>query len=172
MEEEQASEEKPAPAKKGPPTIVLLLGAVVATGASAAAGAVLGPSLAGKKNSEAAAHSAAIAAAAASGEDAPPGDAAALEPIIVDVRDATGELHHLKVSLAIELGHGVTEEEFKKLIPRIRDAAISYLRGLPFDQVTTPAKFDPIRTELGERIAHAAGKERVRRVLFTDFVAQ
>jgi flagellar basal body-associated protein FliL len=171
MEEEQSAEpEKAAPAKRGPPTIVLLLGAVIATGASAAAGAVLGPSLAGKKQSEAAAH--ASAAAAASGEDAPPGEAAALEPIIVDVRDASNELHHLKVSLAIELGHGVTEEEFKKLVPRIRDAAISYLRGLPFDAITTPAKFDPIRTELGERIAHAAGKERIRRVLFTDFVAQ
>jgi len=169
MDEEQAELEKAIPVKKGPPTIVLLIGAVIATGASAAAGAVLGPSLAGHK-APAAAHGAAAASAAP--EDAPPGEAAALDPIIVDVRDATGELHHLKVSIACELGHGVSEEEFKKLVPRMRDAAISFLRSLPFDEITTPAKFDPIRSELGERIAHAAGKERVRRVLFTDFVAQ
>jgi flagellar basal body-associated protein FliL len=169
MDEEQAELEKAIP-KKGPPTVVLLIGAVIATGASAAAGAVLGPSLAGHK-APPAAHAAAGAASAAA-EDTPPGEAAALDPIIVDVRDATGELHHLKVSIACELGHGVSEEDFKKLVPRMRDAAISYLRGLPFDEITTPAKFDPIRSELGERIAHAAGKERVRRVLFTDFVAQ
>lgn len=171
MEDEQSSEqEKAVPVKKGPPTIVLLLGAVIATGASAAAGAVLGPSLAGNKPA-AAAHGA-PAASASSSDDGPPGEAATLEPIIVDVREASGELHHLKVGLAIELGHGVTEEEFKKLVPRLRDAAISYLRSLPFDEVTTPAKFDPIRTELGERIAKAAGKDKIKRVLFTDFVAQ
>jgi flagellar basal body-associated protein FliL len=171
MEEEQSAEqEKAVPVRKGPPTIVLLLGAVIATGASAAAGAVLGPSLAGNKP-VAAVHGA-PATSASSSEDGPPGEAATLEPIIVDVREASGELHHLKVGLAIELGHGVTEEEFKKLVPRLRDAAISYLRGLPFDEVTTPSKFDPIRTELGERIAHAAGKDKIKRVLFTDFVAQ
>jgi flagellar basal body-associated protein FliL len=169
MEDDSQELEKAIPVKKGPPTVVLLLGAIIATGASAAAGAVLGPSLAGQK-AQTAAHAA--PAASASAEDAPPGEAASLDPIIVDVREANGELHHLKVGLSIELGHGVTEEEFKKLVPRIRDAAISYLRGLPFDAITTPAKFDPIRTELGERIAHAAGKERIRRVLFTDFVAQ
>ena len=169
MDEEQADLEKIIPVKKGPPTIVLLIGAVIATGASAAAGAVLGPSLAGHKTPAAAQ---APSAAASASEDAPPSEAAALDPIVVDVRDASGELHHLKVGIACELGHGVTEEEFKKLVPRMRDSAISYLRGLPFDEITTPAKFDSIRTELGERIAHAAGKERVHRVLFTDFVAQ
>lgn len=168
---ENADDKAAEPAKKkGPKLGLLMIGAVLATGTSAAAGAVLGPALAGKSQKDAAA---VHGAASAQGEgEAPPGEAAALDPIIVDVREAGGEMHHLKVGLAVELGHGVTEEEFKKLVPRMRDAAISYLRGLPFDEIASPAKFDSIRSELGERIARAAGGKRVERVLFTDFVAQ
>ena len=149
--------------------LLLVLGAIAATGTSAAAGAVLGPTFAGRQ-APAAEHAA--AGASSHGEEGVPGEAAALDPIIVDVREANGEMHHLKVGIALELGHGVSEDEIKKLMPRMRDAAISYLRGLPFDEIASPAKFDPIRAELGERIEHAAGKSRVTRVLFTDFVAQ
>ena len=45
----------------------------------------------------------------------------ALEPIIVDVRESNGELHHLKISLALELEQGVKEEEFKRLSKEMRD---------------------------------------------------
>ena len=180
MEEEAKSPEgdgaKPAK-KKGSKLVLLVLGAVVATATSAAAGAVLGPALTGGKPAKgepppraAAAHA---AAAAQGGEgEGPVSEPAALDPIIVDVREANGEMHHLKVGIAVELGVGVPEEEFKKLIPRMRDAAISFLRGLPFDDIASPQKFDAIRNELGERMSKAAGKGRVQRVLFTDFVAQ
>jgi flagellar basal body-associated protein FliL len=160
--EDEGEPKKPA---KSSAKLFLIIGAVLATGGSAAAGAVLGPSLA-KKHAPA-------AAASAAGEHADePGELAALDPIIVDIREINGDAHHLKVGIAVELGKGVTEEEFKKQVPRIRDSAISYLRSLRFDEISSPAKFDPIRTELGERIAHASGKAKVQRVLFTDFVAQ
>ena len=160
-------EEQPKKPKKSNAKLFLIIGAVLATGGSAAAGAVLGPSLAGKGQAQAAAAAASAAEHAEEG-----GELAALDPIIVDIREANGEAHHLKVGIAVELGKGVTDEEFKKQVPRIRDSAISYLRSLRFDEVSSPAKFDPIRTELGERIAHASGKAKVQRVLFTDFVAQ
>jgi flagellar FliL protein len=179
VEEEAKSPEgdgaKPAK-KKGSKLVLLVLGAVVATATSAAAGAVLGPALTGAKPAKAEAASRAAAAHAAAergGEgEGPVSEPAALDPIIVDVREANGEMHHLKVGIAVELGVGVPEEEFKKLIPRMRDAAISFLRGLPFDDIASPQKFDAIRNELGERMSKAAGKGRVQRVLFTDFVAQ
>jgi flagellar basal body-associated protein FliL len=162
----EGEDEPKKPAKSGG-KLFLIIGAVLATGGSAAAGAVLGPSLATKG------HASAAPAASASSEHADEsGELAALDPIIVDIREANGDAHHLKVGIAVELGKGVTDEEFKKQIPRIRDSAISYLRSLKFDEISSPAKFDPIRTELGERIAHASGKAKVQRVLFTDFVAQ
>ncbi|MET0595911.1 MAG: flagellar basal body-associated FliL family protein [Polyangiaceae bacterium] len=181
-EESQQSEEEGEPKKpaKSSGKLFLIIGAVLATGGSAAAGAVLGPAMAGKGHAQAA------PAAEGKGEKGEKsekgekgehgggeeGELATLDPIIVDVREANGDAHHLKVGIAVELGKGVTEEEFKKQIPRIRDSAISYLRSLKFDEISSPSKFDPIRTELGERIAHASGKARVQRVLFTDFVAQ
>jgi flagellar FliL protein len=160
---------EPKKAAKSSGRLFLIIGAVIATGGSAAAGAVLGPSLAGKGHAPAASAPAAVASGEHGGEE---GELASLDPIIVDIREANGDAHHLKVGIAVELGKGVTEEEFKKQVPRIRDTAISYLRSLRFDEISTPSKFDPIRTELGERIAHASGKAKVQRVLFTDFVAQ
>jgi flagellar basal body-associated protein FliL len=162
-------EDEPKKPAKSSGRLFLIIGAVIATGGSAAAGAVLGPSLAGKGHA-AAAPSAAASVAGEHGEEG--GELAALDPIIVDIRESNGDAHHLKVGIAVELGKGVTEEEFKRQVPRIRDTAISYLRSLKFDEITSPSKFDPIRTELGERIAHASGRAKVQRVLFTDFVAQ
>jgi flagellar basal body-associated protein FliL len=168
-ESQQDGEEEPKKPAKSSGKLFLIIGAVLATGGSAAAGAVLGPSLATKGHAQ----SAAAAAAAASSEHGEEGgELAALDPIIVDIREANGDAHHLKVGIAVELGKGVTDEEFKRQVPRIRDSAISYLRSLRFDEISSPSKFDPIRTELGERIAHASGKAKVQRVLFTDFVAQ
>ena len=105
--------------------------------------------------------------------DEPPVETVTLDPLIVDVREGQGPLHHLKVTLAIELAtKSKDEEEIKKLMPRARDAAIEYTRALTFDQVTTPKLFEGIRTDLGERVAKAIGQTRVKRVLFTDFVVQ
>jgi flagellar basal body-associated protein FliL len=157
----------PKKSGKGGGKLFLILGAVIATGGSAAAGAVLGPSLASKGHAPGASSAASAEHAADEG-----GTVAALDPIIVDIREANGDMHHLKVGLAVELAKGVTDEEFKRQTPRIRDTAISYLRSLKFDEISSPTKFDPIRSELGERIAHASGKAKVQRVLFTDFVAQ
>lgn len=169
-ESQQAEgEDEPKKPAKSSGKLFLIIGAVLATGGSAAAGAVLGPSLASKGHAQAAP----AASASASGEHGEEGgELAALDPIIVDIREANGDMHHLKVGIAVELGKGVTDEEFKRQVPRIRDTAISYLRSLKFDEISSSAKFDPIRTELGERIAHASGRAKVQRVLFTDFVAQ
>jgi len=170
----KAEVEPKKPAGKSKGRILLILGAVVATGGAAAGGALIGPALVNRARAAAAAATAtASAAAAASAESSDEaGEVAALDPIVVDVREVNGEMHHLKVGIALELGKGVSEEEFKRHVPRIRDAAISYLRSLKFEDILGSAKFDPIRAELGERVVHAAGKAKVQRVLFTDFVAQ
>jgi len=92
--------------------------------------------------------------------------------LIVDIRTSTGETHHLKVGVAIELAKPVPEEEQKKLMVRAKDAALSYLRTLSYDEVTSQEKFEAIKKELNERISKAMGHGRVNRVLFTEYVVQ
>ena len=95
-----------------------------------------------------------------------------LPALIVDIRTSTGEVHHLKLAMAIELSKPVPEEEQKKLIVRAKDAALSYLRTLTYDEVTSQEKFDGIKKELNDRIGKAMGHGRVNRVLFTEYVVQ
>ena len=92
--------------------------------------------------------------------------------MIVDIRTSTGEVHHLKVTVAVELAKPVPEEEQKKLMIRAKDAALSYLRTLSYDEVTSQEKFEGIKKELNERISKAMGHGRVNRVLFTEYVVQ
>jgi flagellar basal body-associated protein FliL len=164
---------KPASGKKK--TAALLVITLVAAVGSGLAGALYGPSLFARAKAAPPPSSSAPDLAASGNvekDDPAPAEALALEPLIVDVRHTDGELHHLKVGIALELSKPMPEEEMKKLSPRARDAAITYLRTLTLDEVTSPTKFEEIRTELGERVIRSMGKSRVHRVLFTDFVAQ
>lgn len=176
MEQEAKADAQPAPAKgKGGKVllIVVLLIVVVAVGVG---GVLFGAKLqAGVKPPPR--HAAAAEAEAEEEEEEPkgarlPAESAPLEALIVDVKGMDGEIHHLKVGLTLELGKPVPEEEMKRLSPRARDAAITYLRSLTLDDIGTPSKFEEIRKEMHERISAAMGKGRVKRVLFTDFVAQ
>ncbi len=162
----------PAAAKgKGKGKLVALLVTVLLlAGGSAAAGVAFGPKL---LKPRAAKHPPSAASADAEGEgEGAPKASHTLDPIVVDIRVGDEELHHIKVGLALELGGEPKEEELKGLVPRGRDAAIGYLRSLTLVEVTDPAKFEGIRTELSHRIVKAMGKKVVKRVLFTDFVVQ
>jgi flagellar basal body-associated protein FliL len=153
--------------------LVVMIGGVVA-------GVLVGPKLMG-----------APAPAAASGATEPPSGSeredsadeqdlpppekvisSSFEPIIIDLRGDNGEVHHLKVGLAAELRDTITEDEFKLVRPRGREAALTYLRTLSFKEVTNPKKYAKIKTELSKRVVKAVGKERVHRILLVDFVAQ
>jgi flagellar basal body-associated protein FliL len=111
-------------------------------------------------------------AATAEKEDPPSASVAMLDPIVVDLRESSGEVHHLKVGIALELQGTVHGEEFKRYEPRARDAAISMFRALTFEEATNPTQLEHIRSQLGERIAAAIGHKHVRKILFTEFVAQ
>jgi len=166
----EAEEDTPAPApppkkKRGIAGIAV---AVVLAGGSAAAGTLFGPKLLAKpapaetppEGSAGAAH------------ERPMNPTVAFQPIVVDVRVHTEELHHLKVTLTFELADGVTPEEFEKYSPPGREAAIYYLRSQTYDTVTDPEKFGKVTKELSERVVEAMGKKRIRRIMITDFVTQ
>ena len=95
-----------------------------------------------------------------------------MDPLIVDIHEEDGMLHHLKVGIAVELKKDVTKEEFEKYEARVRDAALKYFRTVPYKKITDPEQFDALRDELSKHIIESAGEKRVQQILFTDFVVQ
>ena len=92
--------------------------------------------------------------------------------VVVDLRDGDNRIRHLKVGLTAELGEHTPMEEFKLTVPRAREAAITFLRSLSFEEVSDPQHFTAIKDELGKRIIEALGEEHVHRIVLTDFVVQ
>lgn len=147
-------------------TSVLIVGAGVT-------GTVLGPRLLANPDKSADSDTGhdASAEAESDGEEKPP-NPMAFQPLIVDVRDKKNIPHHMKLGLTVELKDGVQKEEFEKLQPRGREAAILFLRARTFDELTEPSQFEVITKELNERIIKAMGEKIAVRVIITDFVAQ
>jgi len=163
MEAPEQAEALPAPPKKKSKVLVVALVTAALVVSAAVAGIVLGPRIA--------------AARAQTAEKKPPaepaiGETVPFEPVIVDTRSEDSAIHHIKVGIALELKEGVVKEEALKYMPRGREAAVSYLRGQPFEVVGSPERFEEIRKELGHRVTEAFGEKHVERVLVTDFVAQ
>jgi flagellar basal body-associated protein FliL len=96
----------------------------------------------------------------------------AFQPIIVDVRDQESETRHMKVGLTVELVATVTKDQFEKLTPRGREAAIAYLRTRRFEELTEPSQFAQITKGLSNQVVKAMGKKYAYRVVITDYVAQ
>jgi flagellar basal body-associated protein FliL len=100
-----------------------------------------------------------------------PGPTLAAEPFLIVVQDANKKPHAMKVTLAIEFDEKAKEESLKSFTPRIRDAALSYLRVLSYDDAVESGKNDKLRNDLLERF-RAIGAASAERVLITDFVIQ
>jgi flagellar FliL protein len=169
------SEKKPEEAPKKKSKLGLIIGVVLAlvtlVGGSVA-GAVLGPKLLGGQES---AHAPAGKAAEGAHEGPVTPEkivSVDIPPLVVDLRDAEGRIHHLKVGLAAELGDGVTIEDFKLYTPRGREACLSYLRSLSLEDVSDPARYSGIKDEISKRVTEAMGAERIHRLLLVDFVLQ
>jgi flagellar basal body-associated protein FliL len=160
------------PKKKGGRLWLTLIGALVIASVSSAAGATFGPAVRDKISGK---H------APGAGEEEEKeekggekgGHIAPLDSLVVDVRDESGESHHVKVGIALELGEPPKEEEWKMdVVPRARDATIGYLRSLKYEEAASSAKFETIRTELQEKISKAVKKPKIHRVFFVDYVVQ
>jgi flagellar basal body-associated protein FliL len=181
--------EKPAEAaapKKGKLGLIIgiVIAAVTLVGGSVA-GAVLGPKLLGaeedsgdhgksEKSHKSDKGEKKSAHGSEDGEGATPEHivTADIPSVVVDLRDNDGRIRHLKVGLTAELGDQVSAEEFKLRIPRGREAALTFLRSLPFEDVSDPQHFVAIKDELAKRVTEAVGEERVHRMMLTDFVLQ
>ena len=86
-------------------------------------------------------------------------------------QDAAHHTHPMRVVLALEFDAHAKEETVTPFVPRIRDSAISHLRGISYEMASDPAQMDHLRTELLERF-RGTGASGARRVLVTDLVVQ
>jgi flagellar basal body-associated protein FliL len=114
---------------------------------------------------------AAHAATEAPKEAKPPGPTVQLDPFLVTINDATKHSHPMKVTLAIEFDEKVKEEAPRTFVPRARDACLSYLRTLSFEDASDLEHAPKFRTELQAQLKEA-GVSNVERLLITDLVIQ
>lgn len=101
----------------------------------------------------------------------PPGPTVALDPFLVTIQDANKKGHAMKVSLAVEFSQATKEELLKPFSLRIRDAILTYVRTLSYEDATNGAHMAKLRADLLER-CHAAGATTAERILITDLVIQ
>ncbi len=185
MSNDDDKDAKAEPKKSKLGLILGIAGGVVVLVAGGAAGLVLGPKLIGGSppaeaapGANAGAHGASAAHAGAASEAKKPSAhpekvvSFKFDPIIVDVMDNQGEAHHLKVGFAAELAEGASEADFKLVQPRGREAAITFLRSLTYEEITNPRKYSKLKKDLSSKVTKAVGEERVSRLLVIDFVAQ
>jgi flagellar basal body-associated protein FliL len=180
---EEAAAEPKAPKKSRLGLVLATVVVVVLVTGAAVAGTLFGPALLGHKQLKA---DSAEQADDEGDDDAAPeptnkkkgeddgkiGESVEMNPILVDARAKDGELHHLKVVLAIEIAEGTPKDEFMRYSPRGREAAVAFLRSQGFDDLASPEKYNGIRAELGKVFSDAVGHKRVARVMVIDYVAQ
>lgn len=101
----------------------------------------------------------------------PPGATVGLDPFLVTVADAQGKPRAIKVTIALELREGAKEDALRPFVPRVRDAMLTYLRTLSYEDVADSGHAEQMRSDLLERFARL-GALSIERVLVTDFVTQ
>jgi flagellar basal body-associated protein FliL len=174
-----------APAKKGKSGLIIAIAiAVVTLIGGSVAGAVLGPKLlgAGQPKGEEHAESEGEHGESKSGGEHGESSGGAHGPekitsmafpaVVVDLRDQDERIRHLKVGINVEVPETVPEDEFKLYMPRGREAILTYMRSLNYEEVTDPTRYETIKTELSKRVTEAVGQKRVKRVLIVEFVSQ
>jgi flagellar basal body-associated protein FliL len=154
-------------AKRSSPNVLMLILPAALAGAAAFGGVRFATAHAAGPTGQAEQHAVAVLP--------PPGPTVALDPFLVVTLDAQKKTHAMKVTLAVEFEASGKEEgkddALKGFVPRIRDAALSYLRLMTYEDAMDTNHSDKMRTDLLEKF-RAAGAAGATRVLVTDLVVQ
>jgi flagellar FliL protein len=179
-----------APAKKGKGGLIIaIVIAVVTLIGGSVAGAILGPKLLGggqkaathgedaHGESEGESEHGESKSGGEHGESSGGGHpekitSVAFPAVVVDLRDQDERIRHLKVGISAEVPETTPEDEFKLYMPRGREAILTYLRSLNYEEVSDPTRYEAIKDELSKRVTEAVGPKRVKRVLLVEFVSQ
>lgn len=101
----------------------------------------------------------------------PTGPTLNLEPFLVNVPDEHKKVHPFKLTVAVEFEEKVKEEMVKGYTPRIRDAVLSHVRTMTFEEASDHAHTDKLKAELLHRVQEA-GATSAEKILVTDMVTQ
>lgn len=101
----------------------------------------------------------------------PPGPTLTLEPFILVKTDGQQHNHPMRVAIAVEFNAATPQESLASFVPRIRDAALGYLREMTLEDATNGDHVEQLRTELLAKFREA-GAGTAQRVLVTDMVVQ
>jgi flagellar basal body-associated protein FliL len=176
MLDEETPEQPPVEQPRKRTAVVLVITALFA--GAAVAGTMLGPSFVSRMFAPSANRGSALHDAGQSGDlgaehgEAEPLNPQAFAPIVVDVRNKRGEMHHMRIGITVELGEKVSKDEFERYQPRGREAAIAFLRSKTYEELTESTAFESVTKELNQRITLAMGERRCHRVVISDYVAQ
>ncbi len=94
-----------------------------------------------------------------------------LDSFVVNLNEP-GKTRYLKLTIELELGGKLTEDEGKKILPRFRDPVLVYLTGLREADVLGPTAKQTIKKKLVELATKAFGKGNVKAVYYREFVMQ
>jgi flagellar basal body-associated protein FliL len=162
---EKTAEDVPSTApKKGGGAVAMVLGMILP--GLVAGAASFGAVKAATKNM----HAPAAAEEHHAKEEKPPGPTVALDPFLVSVPDANKKMHPMKLTLAVEFNAATKEEATKSYTPRIRDAILTHMRAMTFEEAADTHS-DKLRADLLEK-CRTVGASTADRVLITDMVTQ
>ena len=102
----------------------------------------------------------------------PEGEIVAVSELVVNLQAEDGNLHYLRVGLALILAKGANAEVMKEETAIASDAAIELLGEKTFEELLDPAEKKTVRDELSELVVERYGAKKVQGILFTTFVMQ
>jgi flagellar FliL protein len=94
-----------------------------------------------------------------------------LDPFVVNL-DEPGAPRYLKVTVQMEMVNGAAVKVFEKNKTLIRDELLGYFSGLKVASTLGAENKTQIRDQLEHKVAELIGEDRVRRIVFAEFVVQ
>ena len=95
-----------------------------------------------------------------------------LPDMVVNLQSGTKKAAYLKLRISLELDENADLDELKRLLPRVVDQYLLYLRELRVDDLSGSAGIYRIKEELLRRVAAAVQPLEVRDVLFSEMLIQ
>jgi flagellar basal body-associated protein FliL len=99
------------------------------------------------------------------------GPVLALDPFVVNLNEPASS-RYMRVNIQLETSSPVAQEAVKKSILLVRDTILSHLSGLRLQDTLGAEAKERIRLELLAKLGAKIGSDKIRRILFQEFVIQ